>query len=161
MKENRFFWTYFAMYMAVWMVSIIITFVFAGTKYFQDYFNGAIFGIGFFFSIALTAVLGVVPALILHNSKNNNHIYFCVLGFLLINLLAVATIGSVLKILCWIPVLYDLPFFLILDVLPLQKPFVTDYSFASNLFFLTILPTLYYFLLIWLALLLSHRPRTH
>ena len=57
------------MYMTVWVVGIIITFVFAGTKYFQDYFNGAIFGIGFFFSIALAAVLGIVPALILHNSK--------------------------------------------------------------------------------------------
>ena len=161
MKGNKFFWSYFAMYMTVWVVGIIITFVFAGTKYFQDYFNGAIFGIGFFFSIALAAVLGIVPALILHNSKKKNHIYFCVLGFLLINLLAVATIGSVLKILSLIPVLYDLPFLLILDVLPLQNPSVTDYSFASNLFFLAILPTMYYFLLIWLALLLSHRPRTH
>ena len=160
MKGKKFFWAYFAMYMAVWVVGIIITFVFAGTKYFQDYFNGAIFGVGFFFSMALAAVLGFVPALILHNSKKKNHIYFCVLGFFLINLLAVATIGSVLKILCWIPVLYNLPFFLILDVLPLQKPFVTDYSFVSNLFFLAILPTMYYFLLIWTALLLSHRSRT-
>lgn len=36
MIGNKFFWAYFAMYMTVWVVGIIITFVFAGTKYFRQ-----------------------------------------------------------------------------------------------------------------------------
>ena len=115
-KSVKFFLIYFGLYLAVWVVNFIVTLV-VNSKYFHDCFNELILPFGFLLSIALAAVLGVIPAIILENSKKKGYVYFSVLGFLIINILAFFFIGTDLKPLCWIPIFYDLPFFLIIDAI--------------------------------------------
>lgn len=150
-KGVKFFLTYFGLYLAVWVVVFIVSRV-CNPKYFQDSLEVSYVILGFLLSIALAAVLGVIPAVILENSKKNGYVYFCVLGFLLINLLAFVLLGTALKVLCWIPVLYGIHFLLLLDALSFSGTMLTDTSSISDLLGLVIFPTLYYLLLVWISL---------
>jgi len=149
-KSVKFFLIYFGLYLAVWLVSFIVTLV-VNSNYFHDCFNELILPFGFLLSIALAAVLGVIPAIILENSKKKGYVCFCVLGFLLINLLAVALIGTDLKPLCWIPILYDLPFFLMKDAISSDTTLTESFSVLDFLY-LAVFPTVYYLLLVWISL---------
>lgn len=148
-KSVKFFLIYFGLYLSVWVVFFIASRVY-NPNYFKDSLEVSYVIIGFLFSIALAAVLGVIPAIILENSKKKGYVYFCVLGFLLINLLVVALIGTDLKPLCWIPIFYDLPFFLIIDAI--SPTTLTASSSALDFLFLTVFPTTYYLLLVWISL---------
>ncbi len=149
-KGVKFFLIYFGLYLAVWVVNFIVTLV-VNSKYFHDCFNELILPFGFLLSIALAAVLGVIPAIILENSKKKGYVYFSVLGFLIINILAFFFIGTDLKPLCWIPIFYDLPFFLIIDAISPDTT-LTASSSALDFLFLTVFPTTYYLLLVWISL---------
>ena len=153
-KGVKFFLIYFGLYLAVWGVVFIAGRV-RNPNYFQESLEVSYMAMGFLFSIALAAVLGIIPAIILGKAKKREYVYFPVLGFLLFNIAAYFLIGTDLKFLCWIPVLYDTHFLLFLDAILLTT--LTD---SLSFLFLAILPTAYYLLLIWISLLLSHRPKT-
>jgi len=149
-KGVKFFWTYFGLYLAVWVIFVIVARV-CNHTYFQDSLLVSYVIMGFFFSIALAAALGIIPYIILDKSKKKGYVYFCVLGFLLINLLAFLLLGTDFKPLCWIPVLYNLPFTLLLDALSIDTTFMESSS-AMNFLSLAVFPTAYYLLLVWVSL---------
>jgi hypothetical protein len=149
-KSVKFFLIYFGLYLSVWVVFFIASRVY-NPNYFKDSLEVSYVIIGFLFSIALAAVLGVIPAIILENSKKKGYVYFCVLGLLIINILAFFFIGTDLKPLCWIPIFYDLPFFLIKDAISPDTT-LTESSSALNLLYLAVFPTVYYLLLVWISL---------
>lgn len=152
-KGVKFFLIYFGLYLAVWGMVHIASRV-CNPNYFQNSLEVSYVVMGFLLSIAEAAVLGIIPAIILGKAKKREYVYFPVLGFLLINIAAYFSIGTDLKFLGWIPVLYDTHFLVFLDALTLTN--LTD---SSGFLFLVIFPTAYYLLLIWISLLLSHRSK--
>ena len=153
-KGVKFFLIYFGLYLAVWGMVLIASRV-CNPNYFQNSLEVSYVVMGFLLSIAEAAVLGIIPAIILGKAKKREYVYFPVLGFLLINIAASFSIGTDLRFLGWIPVLYDTHFLVFLDALTLTS--LTD---SLGFLFLVIFPTAYYLLLIWISLLLSHRSKT-
>ncbi len=155
-KGVKFFLTYLGLYLAVWGIVFIVSRV-CNPDYFQDSLEVSYMFWGFGLSIALAAVLGVIPAVILANAKKKGYVYFCVLGFLLINILSFILIGTALKPLCWIPVLYSVHFLLMLDALSIGDTMLMGISPVLDFFGLVIFPTAYYFLLVWVSLRVAER----
>lgn len=154
-KGFKFFLTYLGLYLAVWGIVFIVSRV-CNPDYFHDSLEVSYMFWGFGLSIALAAVLGVIPAVILANAKKKEYVYFCVLGFLLINILSFILIGTALKPLCWVPVLYSVHFLLVLDALSIDTVLMGT-SPVLDFFGLVIFPTAYYFLIVWISLRVAER----
>ena len=151
-RGSRFFGIYFAMYMLLLVVGIVVHIV-CEPDYYQDNDQDGITTaiLMFFVSASFGAGLGIIPAILLEKKNKYVYVYICVLGFFVFNILAVALLQLDIGIFIWLPpVAYYFPFLLILDISHFQAPFLES-VFLADFLYLAVFPTVYYLLLVWIS----------